>query len=44
MDEMIQDVRDWDEIRRLACLPSFNVEKELDELRREVARELKRET
>lgn len=31
---------DWDEIRRLACLPSFNVAKELDELRREVAREL----
>lgn len=35
---------DWDEIRRLACLPSFNVAKELDELRREVARELNRET
>ena len=31
---------DWDEIKRLACLPSFNVAKELDELRREVAREL----
>lgn len=34
---------DWDEIRRLAGLPAFNVAKELDELRREVARELKLE-
>lgn len=32
---------DWHEIRRLANLPSFNVAKELDELRREVASELK---
>ena len=30
----------WDEIRRLACLPSFNVAQELEALRREVAREL----
>jgi len=31
---------DWDEIRRLAGLPSFNVSKELDELKSEVAREI----
>jgi len=31
---------DWDEIRRLSGLPSFNVAKELDELKNEVAREL----
>ena len=31
---------DWEEIRRLARLPSFNVEQELDELRSEVQREL----
>ena len=31
---------DWDEIRRLAGLPSFNVLKEVDELKMEVAREL----
>jgi len=31
-------------IKRLACLPSFNVAKELDELRKEVARELNLET
>lgn len=31
---------DWDEIWRLAGLPSFNVVKELDELKKEVAREL----
>ena len=31
---------DWDEIRRLAGLPSFNVAKELDELKNEVAREI----
>jgi len=31
---------DWDEIRRLAKLPSFNVAKELDELEKEVTREL----
>ena len=30
----------WDEIRRLARLPSFNVAKELDELEKEVTREL----
>ncbi len=34
---------DWDEISRLACLPAFNVPKELDELKKEVARELNRE-
>ncbi len=34
---------DWAEIRRLAGLPSFNVAKELAELRKEVARELKLE-
>ena len=32
---------DWNEINRLAGLPSFNVTKEMDELRKEVARELK---
>lgn len=31
---------DWDEVRRLAKLPSFNVERELDDLRKEVGREL----
>jgi hypothetical protein len=31
---------DWDEVRRLAALPSFNVEREWDNLRREVEREL----
>jgi hypothetical protein len=31
---------DWAEIRRLARLPSFNVERELDDLRNEVKREL----
>jgi hypothetical protein len=31
---------DWDEIGRLAGLPSFNVVRELDELKMEVAREL----
>jgi len=31
---------DWDEIWRLAGLPSFNVVKELDELKKEVTREL----
>jgi hypothetical protein len=31
---------DWDEVRRLAGLPSFNVAKELDELKGEVTREL----
>lgn len=31
---------DWDEIGRLAGLPSFNVVRELDELKKEVAREL----
>ena len=35
---------DWSEIRRLAGLPSFNVSKELDELRKEVARELNLKT
>ena len=33
---------DWNEIRRLAGLPSFNVTKEIEELRAEVARELER--
>jgi len=31
---------DWNEIKRLACLPAFNVAKYLDELRREVVRDL----
>jgi hypothetical protein len=31
---------DWDEIRRLAGLPSFGISKELQELKREVEREL----
>lgn len=33
---------DWDEVSRLAALPSFNVTKELDELKREVTDELDR--
>ena len=35
---------DWDEIRRLARLPSFNVLNELDQLKKEVTRELDLET
>ncbi|MDA0991634.1 MAG: hypothetical protein O3A51_12900 [Verrucomicrobia bacterium] len=31
---------DWDEVERLAALPDFNITAELDELRREVQREL----
>lgn len=31
---------DWDEVERLARLPAFNVEKELNALKEEVAREL----
>ena len=30
---------DWKEVARLAALPSFNIARELDELKREVARE-----
>lgn len=33
---------DWPEIRRLAALPSFRIAKELEALKKEVARELKR--
>lgn len=35
---------DWDEVERLARLPSFNVAKELREIKREVVCELKRKT
>jgi hypothetical protein len=35
---------DWDEIRRLAGLPSFNISGELDRLKREVERELGRKS
>jgi hypothetical protein len=31
---------DWAEIRRLAELPSFNIARELDQLKQEVEREL----
>ena len=34
---------DWDEVRRLAALPSFNVTKEFEELKREVTHDLNRE-
>lgn len=35
---------DWDEVRRLAALPSFDILRELDGLKKEVERELGRET